>query len=131
MALVVDDEETIRYVLSQGLADLGYECVEVSSGQAALDQLAIRKFTLVMLDVKMPGIGGFEVMKIIRTSYSDTCVVMVSALEHPDIAARAITSAGADAFIPKPWTMEELKATVLRVVQERATSQPSDVGVLV
>ena len=118
-ALIVDDEKPIRYILTVCLEAMGYECVDVSSGHAALEQLARRKFQLVVLDVKMPGISGFEVMKQLRASYPDTCVVIISALQHPDVAAHSITSLGADAFIAKPWRNEELQASIRVAVQRR------------
>ena len=123
-ALIVDDEKPIRYILAQCLKKMGYGCVDAGSGQAALEQLATQKFQLVMLDVKMPGINGFEVMKRIRASYPDTCVVMLSALGNPDVAAQAITSMGADAFISKPLRLDELRTTIRRAIHQRATARP-------
>ena len=123
-ALIVDDEKPIRYILAQCLNKMGYECIDVGSGQAALEQLARQKFQLVMLDVKMPGINGFEVMKRIRASYPDTCVVMLSALSDPDVAGQAITSLGADAFISKPLRLDELRTTIRRAVHQRTTARP-------
>ena len=120
-ALVVDDEEIIRYVLIEDLEEIGYECVEASNGQSALEQLDSQKFQVVMLDIRMPGMSGLEVMKIIRASYPDTCVIMVSALANPDVADRAIRSMGADAFVSKPWVSEELQMTIERAVQQHAT----------
>jgi two-component system response regulator AtoC len=121
-ALIVDDEDTIRYILTLCLEEMGYKCVDVDSGQAALDRVASQEFQLAVLDVKMPGISGFEVMKGIRAAYADTCIVMISALKHPDIAARAITTLGADAFIAKPWRVGELRETIQRAVQRRAAA---------
>ena len=118
-ALIVDDEYPIRYVLTLCLENMGYDCIDVGSGQDALEQLSKQQFQLVMLDVKMPGISGFEVMKIIRASYPETCVVMLSALGHPDVAARAITSLGADAFISKPWRIDELRGTIQQTLRRR------------
>ena len=123
-ALIVDDEKPIRYILAQCLKKMGYGCVDVGSGQAALEQLAKQKFQLVMLDVKMPGINGFEVMKRIRAIYPDTCVVMLSALSDPDVAGQAITSLGADAFISKPLCLDELRTTIRRAVHQRTTARP-------
>ncbi len=123
-ALIVDDEKPIRYILTQCVKKMGYGCVEAGSGQAALEQLARQKFQLVLLDVKMPGITGFDVMKRIRASYPDTCVVMLSALSNPDVAGRAITSLGADAFISKPLRLDELRTTIRRAVHQRTTARP-------
>ncbi len=119
-ALVVDDEEIIRYVLIEDLEEIGYECVQASNGQSALEQLDSQKFQVVMLDIRMPGMSGLEVMKIIRASHPDVCVIMISALGNPDVADRAIRSMGADAFVSKPWVSEELQMTIERAVQQRA-----------
>ncbi len=122
MALVVDDEEIIRYVLSEDLEEIGYECVQASSGQSALEQLASQRFQVVMLDIRMPGVNGLEVLKTIRASYPDTCVIMISALANPDVADRAVRSMGADAFVSKPWHNEELQMIIGRAVQQRAAA---------
>lgn len=119
-ALVVDDEEIIRYVLSEDLREMGYECAEASCGEDALEQFANQKFELVVLDVRMPGMGGLEAMKMIRASCQETCVVMISGIENPDIAGRAMTGMGADAFVSKPWQKDELRATIQRAVRERS-----------
>lgn len=121
-ALVVDDEVAVRYVLSEELGDIGYECVEASDGQSALEQLADQEFQVVMLDMRMPGMSGLEVMKRIRTSYPDTCVIMVSAQGNPEVADREVRSMGADAFVPKPWYSEDLHATIERAVQRRVAA---------
>ena len=119
-ALVVDDEEIIRYVLSEDLLEMGYECAEASCGEDALEQFATQKFELVVLDVRMPGMGGLEAMKIIRASCQETCVVMISGIENPDIAGRAMMEMGADAFVSKPWQKDELRVTIQRAVRERS-----------
>ena len=119
-ALVVDNEEIIRYVLIEDLEELGYECVQASNGQSALEQLDSQTFQVVMLDIRMPDMSGLEVMKIIRASYPDVCVIMISAMGNPDVADRTIRSMGADAFVSKPWQSEELKMTIERAVQQRA-----------
>lgn len=128
MALVVDDEEIIRYVLSEDLEEMGYESVQASDGYAALAQLASQSFQVVMLDMRMPGMSGLEVLKIIRASYPDTCVIMISALGNPDVADRAIRSMGADAFVSKPWNNEELQMVIKRAVEQRAGQQHAAVG---
>ena len=121
-ALIVDDEEIIRYVLIEDLEEIGYECVQASNGQSALEQLDSQKFQVVMLDIRMPGMSGLEVMKRIRATYPDVCVIMVSAMGNPDVADRAIRSMGADAFVSKPWQSEELQMIVERTVQQRAVA---------
>ena len=79
-ALVVDDEESMRYVVALQLNHLGYECVTASSGVEALEKLGIQSFDLMMLDILMPGMSGLEVLSKARIDYPRICIVMLSAL---------------------------------------------------
>ena len=86
-ALIVDDESSIRNILSAQLEELGYECVAVSGGEEALDKVARHQFDLMMLDVKMPGMSGLEVLTRFRDDHLETCVVMLSGLVDATIAS--------------------------------------------
>jgi len=117
-ALIVDDEESIRYVLSRQLEKLGYKCVAVSSGGEALRTINRQEFALVMLDVRMPGISGLEVLKALRLNYPETCVVMLTAVVDTLVAAKAMKS-GADDYITKPCSLEYLSARLRRGYERR------------
>lgn len=116
--LIVDDEESVRYVLAKELAALGYDPVVVASGQEALASLATQKFRLVMLDVKMPGMSGLEVLARLRGAHPGTAVVMLSAIADTDIAAEALRL-GADDYLTKPWSSEDLGARVSGVLARK------------
>ena len=107
-ALVVDDEESIRYLFSFQLKRLGYECTTATDGLEALSQLSGREFDLVMLDIRMPGMSGLEVLTEIRRKNTPTCVVMMSALVDAEIAAAAM-KLGADDYVTKSCSPEYLK----------------------
>ena len=122
-ALIVDDEGTIRYFLSVGLGEMGFECATAANGHEALDQLAKEQFDLMVLDVRMPGMDGLEVLRRMRERNDATHVVMLTALGAPEMAAQALTTLGADAFLGKPCTLEELSTTinaVLATAQQKA-----------
>jgi len=79
--LIVDDEEAIRRVLNQKLSREGYRCHEAGNSSQALDELRNNAIALVILDIKMPGKSGVELLPEIRTSYPDTAVSVDRALE--------------------------------------------------
>ena len=117
-ALIVDDEESMRYVLSSQLSKLDYECVAVSNGRDALDQAARQDFDLMLLDVKMPGMSGLEVLTKFRPDHPETCVVMLSALVDAAIAAEAIKR-GADDYLTKPYQTVGLSKRLQRAHERR------------
>jgi DNA-binding response OmpR family regulator len=118
-ALIVDDEKILQIVLARELALLGYESEAVSSGQEALERLASQRFDLVMLDARMPGISGLEVLKEVRAGHPDTCIVMLSAVVDTDVAAAALRL-GADDYMTKPWDLEDLSLRLRRAREGRA-----------
>ena len=124
-ALIVDDEESMRYVLSSQLSQLGYECVAVSSGRDALDQAAAQDFDLMMLDVKIPGMSGLEVLGKFRRDHPNTCAVMLSALVDAAIAAKAIKR-GADDYLPKPYHAIDLGKRLQRTHERRDLTLQSE-----
>ncbi|MFH1560433.1 MAG: response regulator [Chloroflexota bacterium] len=124
-ALIVDDEESMRYVLSSQLSKLGYECVTVSSGRDALDKAACQDFDLMMLDVKMPGMSGLEVLGKFRTDHPETCVVVLSALVDAVIAVEAIKR-GADDYLTKPYHSIDLSKRLQRAHERRELTLQSE-----
>ena len=124
-ALIVDDEEVIRYVFSNHLDRLGYRCVAASGGEEALEQLERQDFHLVVLDVKMPGMSGLEVLKTMRPHHPNTCVVMLSALVDADIAAAALNM-GADNYITKPCSLDYLRVRLKASQEQRNLARQAE-----
>ena len=116
-ALIVDDEEAVREVLSDQLEWLGYRCVAVSSGQKALEKATQQEFDLVVLDMMMPEMSGLEVLKRFRPHHPEACVVMLSAVADASVAGEAINH-GADDYLSKPCSLDQLSAR-LRKAHER------------
>jgi CheY-like chemotaxis protein len=111
--LVVDDGQQNRDILSRRLVRQGYEVFAVAGGLEALAVMRSRSFDLVLLDIMMPDMDGFEVLRQLKNdpSQSDIPVVMISALSAVDNIARCI-ALGADDYLSKPFDPTLLKARV-------------------
>ena len=111
--LVVDDEILNRVLLSTSLQESGYTVETAEDGRQALEILCARPFDIVLLDLVMPGMDGFQVCEQIKTSEStrDLPVIFVSALEEIGDKVRAFSAGGAD-YVTKPFQFEEVLARV-------------------
>jgi two-component system KDP operon response regulator KdpE len=120
--LVVDDEPQIRRALRTGLLGHGYEVETAEDGETALAMLAARLPDLVVLDLMMPGMDGFEVLRQTR-SWAKVPVIVLSARGEERAKVEAL-DLGADDYLTKPFGMEELLARV-RAVLRRAGAPDS------
>ena len=120
--MVVDDEPGIRSGVQRILSahtvsfpfmddDYGFDCRGVASGEEALAMIESDPPDILLLDNKLPGISGMEVLEIIQKSNPEILVAMITSYASMEVAARA-TDDGARDFIPKPFTPAELKASV-------------------
>jgi len=105
--LVVDDEEAIRFSLSKGIAFLGYQCTLAATGREAWLFAQRQRFDLILLDVKMPDMGGLEALKKIRQEdglNQGTPVIMVTAYSQFEVVEESI-KLGANDFLVKPFQL--------------------------
>jgi class 3 adenylate cyclase len=111
--LVVDDNASNRDLLSRRLVREGYRVTAVESGESALTLTVAESFDLVLLDLMMPGLSGFEVLCRLKADArtSHLPVVMISALDELDSAVRCI-AAGAEDYLPKPFDPVVLRARI-------------------
>ncbi len=116
--LIVDDEESIRAGVSRVLDRAGYRCKTGADGQEALLALADRPYDLVLLDIKMPGMSGIEVLERIVAEYPDISVVMATAMADTRTAIEAMRT-GAYDYIIKPFQSDDLVMTVERALERR------------
>lgn len=107
--LVVDDEELVLIALEELLAPCGYEVATASNGRNALDKIAHEAFDLLVLDIIMPGMDGFELCRRIRAieAYRAVPIIMLTAKSSPDDKQQGI-DAGASLFLPKPIAPQRL-----------------------
>lgn len=116
--LVVDDEPSMRIALSESLESCGYK-VEVSeSGADALEKFQEDTFEAVITDMRMPGIGGMEVLRGIKKVSSKTPVIVITAYGTVNTAVEAMKEGAAD-FIMKPFSIDHLESLVQKVVAEK------------
>ena len=108
--LIVDDDAQIRRVVRTTLAAQGYDVGEARTGEEALEKLAKQKTDLVLLDINMPGAGGFETCGKIRASF-DTAIIMLTVRSEEEDKVKAL-DAGADDYVTKPFGMPELLARI-------------------
>lgn len=119
--LIVDDDPQIRRVMKMTLTGEGYEVAEARSGEEAQAELRKSHYDLMLLDMNMPGEGGFETCKSVRAS-SDISIIVLTVRNTERDKVNAL-DAGADDFITKPFSSPELLARI-RAVLRRGPAPP-------
>jgi DNA-binding response OmpR family regulator len=118
--LVIDDELATVDLLSAVLSDSGYEVVSALNGSDGLMLAQIERPDVVLLDLEMPGLAGFDVLRRVRTVRPDLPVIIVSGQADLNLT-RATLALGAVAYVPKPFDPED----VVRVVAAALTNRPA------
>lgn len=119
--LLVDDEPNLRFLFQAALTSDACQVVTAADGEAALLWLASDRFDLVLLDLRMPGVGGLEVLESLRAIGDDTPVVMITA--HGSVPdAVAAMKLGAIDFLTKPLAPAGLRAVVNDVLARRGAA---------
>jgi two-component system KDP operon response regulator KdpE len=108
--LVVDDDPQIRRVMKATLVGHNYEVIEARTGEEAVEAMPREAPNLILLDMNMPGMGGLETCRAIRTG-SDTPVIILS-VRNTEKDKVAALDAGADDYVTKPFGIEELLARI-------------------
>lgn len=126
--LVVEDEAGISSFIAQGLAEEGMEAVVAATGSAAVEQVLESEFDLVILDIGLPDMDGFEVLKQIRGQGASMPVIILTARSSVEDTVAGLEG-GADDYMPKPFRFEELVARIkLRIKQSGGGSdKPSHI----
>jgi DNA-binding response OmpR family regulator len=122
--LVVDDEPAIRELVGSYLRDDGFEVVEAVDGEDALARFGENTPDLVVLDLRLPGIGGLDVLREIRRTSAVYVIVLTARAEEADKLVGL--ELGADDYITKPFSPRELVARVRAVLRRRCDGDTSD-----
>ncbi|MGO4529412.1 response regulator transcription factor [Paenibacillus sp. 2TAF8] len=117
--LIVDDDEKIVSMLRRGLAFEGYEVQTASNGAEGLSKLMDKEPDIVVLDVMMPQIDGFEVCRRLREAGSKVPVLMLTAKDEVQSRVTGLDT-GADDYLVKPFALEELLARVRALLRRKA-----------
>jgi putative two-component system response regulator len=116
--LVVDDEQAVRDVLSEGLQDSGYICASASNGSDALELLKTDQYSLVLSDIDMPKMDGVKLLQAVKQLSPDIEVVMITGVVDVEVAIRAIRM-GASDYLTKPFNLDQVRFTVERALEKR------------
>ncbi len=125
--LVVDDEPGIRSGVSRILKnftvsypflddDIGFNIIEAATGEEAIESISKSVPAVVLLDNKLPGIQGVDVLKYINENHPYILVMMITSYASLELAVKA-TNAGAYDFVPKPFTPQELKSSIENITK--------------
>jgi CheY-like chemotaxis protein len=113
--LVVDDEAALRTVLSSELHTEGYVVSTASDGDEAIDLLQSHPYDLILLDIKMPRVDGFQVLRYVKEKLPQIKVIMLTGFADLKNAIES-KKLGAEDFISKPYDLVDLLTTIERVL---------------
>jgi DNA-binding NtrC family response regulator len=116
--LIVDDQDTIRHFIAKAIEDEGHDVVTAPSGEAALKYLGSDPPEVVILDLKLPGMSGMEVLEHIRNTDSQIIVIMITAFGEISSAVKAIKG-GAFDYISKPVDIDHLLLSLNRALKSK------------
>src|SRR5690554_6042109 len=111
--LIIDDEESIRHMLSMTLRKEGCTLRAVENGEDGLKELIANAYDVVVCDVRMPKMGGLELLDELRSRQIDTMVIVMSAFGNRELAIDALKR-GAYDYIDKPFTRDEIVLTLAK-----------------
>lgn len=130
--LILDDEKNIRLTLAQSLESIGFETETAVNGEEALTKVENEDYGLLLLDLRLPGMDGMEVLRRIREFRPDIGVIVLTAYGTIDLAVRAMKLGAVD-FIQKPFAPQEIREAVLqatdreRLDEKRAVDYASSI----
>lgn len=124
--LLVEDDEALRFIVKDNLAENGYEVEVAPDGELALELFQNDKFDLIVLDVMLPKIDGFQVAATIRKADDQIPIIFLTARSMTEDKITGLTIGGDD-YIPKPFSMEELLLKI-KIFLKRSQSLPIDSG---
>ncbi len=120
--LIVDDEQVVCGVLHDELGERGYLCTTVLSGNEALAKLATEDFDVLLLDIRLPGMSGMEVLREIWLNHSNAATIMITAVNDVDTAVLAMKW-GASDYIVKPFDLDRINTSIRTAVETKPAAK--------
>lgn len=119
--LIVDDDKNIRLTIAQSLDPLGYQVATADNGEDTLLQLQAQEYDLILLDIKMSGMNGLEVLQRAIEIHPEIKIIIISAHGTIEDAVEAMKLGAAD-FLQKPFTPKKLRDLVFQVLEIESSS---------
>ena len=126
--LVVDDEESIRKLIQRILNKAGYDVITAADGGEALSKVEGSDIGVMILDMKMPGLTGMEVLQETTARWPDICVLMLTAVDDLNTAVEAMKS-GAYDYITKPFNRDDLIVKLQKAIEQRNLAVKTEAGI--
>jgi len=120
--MVVDDEEIVRESLTSWLEEDGYHVEAVESGKKALERLPAKNWDLMLVDLKMPGMDGIQLMDEVHKTFPDMLVIIMTAYATVDTAVKAMKKGAYDYFV-KPFNPDDISLTIRKIVDHHKLVQ--------
>jgi len=118
LILIIDDEPQIRRILPKLIAKFDCEVKAVESAEQGLNLIDQQNFDLILLDLRLPGKSGLEIIKDIKQKNPSTCLVVITAYGSVEVAIQAM-KLGADDFLQKPFDTEQIRMIVRQVLERK------------
>jgi DNA-binding NtrC family response regulator len=112
--LYVDDEESLRMLVKNQLSSEGFTVDVADDGDTAIDVLKAKKFDVILLDVRMPRVGGIEVLKYVKENKIASRVIMLTAVDDLTVAIESVKQGAVD-YLTKPYDLDTLLSAINRV----------------
>ncbi len=122
--LVVDDEEAIRLLYREELADAGYQVELAADGEEAIRKVRAGRPDLMTVDIKMPGMDGIELVSRVREVHRDLPIIICTAYDY----RRDFATWASDAYLTKSSDLQELKAKIRELLGEAAAGEKTGTG---
>ncbi|HJX60353.1 MAG TPA: response regulator, partial [Thermodesulfobacteriota bacterium] len=116
--LIVDDETIILDMVASYVGHIGFEAMTAKNGREALERLRNEPFTILITDIKMPEMDGFELMKTVRAEFPDIHIIAMTG-HGVSYTFTDVVESGATDYVSKPFSLDEMRAKLNRVVRER------------
>lgn len=122
--LIVDDEPIVCEVLYEGLQEKGYICTTAMNGPEALKKLATEDVGLMLLDIKLPGISGMEVLRETRLKHSKIATIMITAISDVATVVEAMKLGALD-YILKPFDLDRVNTSIRVALETKHVAKES------
>ena len=123
--LVVDDEEDFLRAISRRLETRGFNVVAVTNGEKAIEEAKKQPLDIALVDLKMPGLGGLDVLQQVRLIDPQIVAIVITGYATVDAAVEAMKR-GAYDFLPKPFSPDELRLILARALERRQLSREAE-----